>query len=420
MKLRRFAWLMAISVGPGAALAQFDSGSDGSDGQFFPVVNTTIDLSRAATASWDTPSPVPGRGVYDPQEWAVVFKYTTINVPAGVTVTFLNHPKGAPLVWLAQGDVTINGSVNLDGAVGMTGSVRAKPGPGGFAGGLGSFSVNPASAGQGPGGASTGLNNGVGGSHATLGSTGGCEGTQGPIYGNDELIPLIGGSGGSGSQQGRGGGAGAGAILLASSTRIELNGNVLARGGAGSGGSSSYGGGGGSGGGVRFIAPELTGTGLLLATGGAGGVDTAGFRCSGGGGSNGRIRLEADALTLTSSASPPATCGTPRPVFPPANAPSLRVVRVAGQAVPQDPDAGILSADVAMNDSDNPAVIEIEANNIPTGNIVHIRIIPEQGTVIELSSTPLFGSMAFSTATAQVELPQCRSEIQLKANWEPR
>ena len=103
---------------PCTTFADFDSGSDGSDGAFAPKFDTVIDLSLAATASWDTPSPVPGQGVYDPERWAVVFKYTTIDIPLGVTVSFTNHPSGAPVIWLASGDVTIAGEVNVNGEEG--------------------------------------------------------------------------------------------------------------------------------------------------------------------------------------------------------------------------------------------------------------------------------------------------------------
>ena len=48
--------LLVIGL-PSARGQGFDSGSDGSDGAFNPAENTEIDLSLAATASWDTPSP---------------------------------------------------------------------------------------------------------------------------------------------------------------------------------------------------------------------------------------------------------------------------------------------------------------------------------------------------------------------------
>ena len=79
-----------------AGQCMFDSMSDGSDGVFSPQFDTVVDLGFAATGSWDTPG--DGNGVYDPVRWVVVFKYTAINIPPGLTVTFINHPSGAPVV----------------------------------------------------------------------------------------------------------------------------------------------------------------------------------------------------------------------------------------------------------------------------------------------------------------------------------
>jgi hypothetical protein len=226
--------LGALAVLAAASLGVFNSGSDGSDGAFNPQFSVVIDLGNAATGTWDTPSAVAGNGVYDPTLWAVVFKYTTIDIPAKVTVTFINHPSGAPVVWLASGNVTISGSVKLDGANGGSSSMPfsyAEPGPGGFAGGvrLNASPSIPASAGFGPGGG---------------GQTE--DGTYWNSYGNVNILPLVGGSGGGGGyppQTGTGGGAGGGAILVASSGSITLNasGTMTADGGAGGGWTGSGG-----------------------------------------------------------------------------------------------------------------------------------------------------------------------------------
>ena len=118
--------------------------SDGSDGAFAPTSDVEIDLSLAATGPWTQMSTDPmnglgGPGVYDDSVWAVVFKYSSVDVPAGVTVTFKNHDSRAPVVWLVQGDVTIAGSVVLSGEhANLPGSFEpmyAEPGPGGFRGG---------------------------------------------------------------------------------------------------------------------------------------------------------------------------------------------------------------------------------------------------------------------------------------------
>ncbi len=98
---------------PVAASGQLTIPSDGSDGAFNPTANTTVDLSQAITGTWNQPG--TGAGVYDPSKWAVVFKYSEVNIPSGVTVSFTNHPSGAPVVWLVQNNVTVAGSVNLNG-----------------------------------------------------------------------------------------------------------------------------------------------------------------------------------------------------------------------------------------------------------------------------------------------------------------
>jgi len=82
-------------------------GADGSDGSLHVGANTIIDLSKAPSATWDTASSPSGNngsnagnGVYDPTQWAVVFKYASVTVEAGATLTFVNHPTRAPVVWL--------------------------------------------------------------------------------------------------------------------------------------------------------------------------------------------------------------------------------------------------------------------------------------------------------------------------------
>ena len=115
---------MVLSVCEWALADDCPSGSDGSDGaldcaalgcppgcdESNPCM-VEIDLSQALTGAWDTqiPKESQGVGIYDSQQWALVFKYTTINIPAGVTVTFKNHASRAPVFWLASGDVIVEG-----------------------------------------------------------------------------------------------------------------------------------------------------------------------------------------------------------------------------------------------------------------------------------------------------------------------
>ena len=116
MKHKTTSLLLAAFFGALTAHAQLSIPSDGSDGAFNPTTNVEIDLGLATTALWNSPG--SGNGVYDTEKWAVVFKYSSVNIPAGVTVTFKNHPSYAPVVWLVQGNVTIAGELNL----GKTGS----------------------------------------------------------------------------------------------------------------------------------------------------------------------------------------------------------------------------------------------------------------------------------------------------------
>lgn len=267
MVTRVLAVLCAV-VPCGIAMGEgFISGSDGTDGDLIVAGNFVIDLGAAEFGPWDT-TPGLGNGVYDPDLWAVVFKYSTIDVTSG-TVTFINHPSGAPVVWLAQGSVFIGGTVNLDGTDGVGGGSPFQyqnPGPGGFAGGTAATGNFALSSGFGPGGGGPCGSDGSG-SHATAGS-----GSAGHLYGTIDVQPLIGGSGGAGRGAGaniaRGAGGG-GAILIASSDAIEIAGSITARGGTGAlvfGGDND--GWSASGGAIRLIANEILGSGSLTATGG--------------------------------------------------------------------------------------------------------------------------------------------------------
>jgi len=124
-------------------------GANGSDGALNITTDTVIDLSQAVTGVWDADNTAnAGKGVYDPDKWAVVFKYSSVTVAATKTVTFINHPSRAPVVWLVNGNVTINGTVSLNGANGANNNPSlmvpnlAEGGPGGFRGGSGYFSIS--------------------------------------------------------------------------------------------------------------------------------------------------------------------------------------------------------------------------------------------------------------------------------------
>lgn len=381
------------------ASSAFSSGSTGTDGAFHPITSTLIDLTLAGTGS--------GTGGVDSAHGAIVFNYTTIQVDSGITVTFKRHPLGLPVVWLASGDVTINGTVDVSGANGIVNDpndLYSNPGPGGFQGGRAmSPNGNQGGSGLGPGGGNVASASAGGGGFGTPGS--GASGTGGGTYGNIQCLPLIGGSGGAaGYLPGWTGGGGGGAILLASSGNIvmQLRGIIKAN-----GGNPAVSGGGGSGGAIRLIANNASGPGALRAIGGT-------FYSGG----NGRIRVEAFNIDLPDTGIPKWTLSTaPGPVFPDPSAPTLRATFVDGTPVPLYPYAGIATTDVLIADT-AAVTINIDATNIPPGTTVKVFIIPDGGLRTSVTSTPLSGDLAHSTATAAAIFPNGkRCEVFLKANF---
>ena len=378
MKTKILAISLAAAMSSSAAIIV--PGANGTDGALNITADTEIDLSQAITAAWDSNNTANmGKGVYDATKWAVVFKYSSVNVAVGATLTFKNHGSRAPVVWLVSGNVTIAGTVKLDGQNSITtGAARlAEPGPGGFRGGNTSGTVGTGSGpGFGPGGAQIvhnqrNLGNASYGSLAPTGSSN--------IYGNPSIIPLLGGSGGSGAggDQGYGlneqdgGAGGGGAILVASANGITINGLISARGGDDSNRVWPYTTGSGSGGGIRLLSDSLTGAGEISAIGGV--------ALKGG---NGRIRLER-VSNNTSMAVVPApsvvdlSAGASALLWPPTGAPEVKIISLGGQPAPADPKSGFgtSGADVSIpTATTTPAVIE--TTNVEQASQVKVRITP--------------------------------------------
>jgi len=414
--MRNLSALLAcvVLVAPGGeVLAQgFSSGSTGADGAL----------------AFD---PAAGTVVFDPQTFVPpldpdgdnVYHFTTITVPAGVTVRLASGvlPEARPVVWLASGAVTIDGVLDLNGQDGHSNAstpLPAVPGAGGYSGAPGGTGAKAPQAGNGPGGGRTAPGkHGGGAGHAVSGGETASTGAAGGTYGNEFLLPLVGGSGGaggafSGFSNGSGGGAGGGAILIASSTSIAVNGAITARGGNSGVCTQSIGdfcGGAGSGGAIRLVAPSIAGSGSLTATGGPG-------RSANGGGT-GRIRLEAFTLSLTAM-NPAPSVASPGLVFLPATAPAVRVVRVGGVDVTASPTGSFVTADVAI-DAAAPVAIEIEARNVPPGTIVQLTLDPETGSPVTVNTTPLQGTAALSTASATATFPHGFTRLFVKASWTP-
>jgi hypothetical protein len=342
MKLQAFFISLLVA---GVALSQsFSSGSTGADG--------ALELTNAGTVDFDP------HGFRRPPNTTRddVFYFTTIHIAKDVVVKLSSKSLSGPVFWLAQGQVQIDGIVDLSGANG--GRTPSTAGAGGFPGG----SVGK----QG---------------YGTLGFT--------P---NAFLVPLVGGLGGNGGDT-QGGGAGGGALLIASSASITVNGAILANGG------SSLDGAGGNGGAIRLVAPVIEGRGSLAAKGGQPG------------GAGGRIRFEAFKNQFTGTFNETAFAfGRPFGLFlPPTPPPSVRIVSIDGSAV-STPDINV----------SQPAskLVVVEAHNIPPSTVVVLECFSERGALTTVATMPLEGIFERSLATASLTFPSGLSHCYAQAHWQ--
>ncbi len=411
-KLVISAALTALALTSRPAFAQtFNSGSTGADGAFSPTTSTTLTL--------------PPDGV---------FNFTTITIPAGVTVTFARNAANTPATLLASGNVTIAGTIAVSGSPGGTGvspgtilaSNAGAGGPGGFDGGDGADGIvsTTGGAGLGPGGGAGGLapstvGGGGGGGFVVAGGNGGAVSTFAPAttpgggaYGTLTLLPLIGGSGGGGGgavfgNTGGGAGGGGGALLIASSGTITFTGTLLAKGGQGGGPSANISGtgqgGGGSGGAIRLVATVITGSGGTINVSGGPGVGNS-FAFSGTG-SAGRIRVEVYSNTATINFAQVPSIDQPGALALPGT-PSLTITSVAGVAAPASPTGAYATPDITLPaGTANPMTIGLAAVSIPLGTTVTVTVKPLDGAASSATSTPLAGALAASTATASLTIP---------------
>jgi hypothetical protein len=400
--------LTAITVSGGHALAQtFNSGSTGADGAFNPTTNSTLAL--------------PPNGI---------FNFTTINIPVGVTVTFTRNATNTPVTLLASGNVTIAGTINLNGGAGRDASTGTTivpnggaGGPGGFGGGDGADGITTTTggAGLGPGGGAGGHyeasfqigSGGGGGSFGTAGASSGRGATPGATYGVQTLLPLIGGSGGGGGAvtfgfTAAGGGGGGGAILVAASGTLSFTGSINANGGNGgthlTTTNATGAGAGGSGGAVRLVATTIIGGGGSISVMGGSSVCTFNHNCGGSGGS-GRIRIEAYTNTAIINFAQVPSVSQPGAVALP-SAPTLRITSVAGVAAPAAPTGSFTTPDILVPaGTANPMTIGLASTNIPLGTTVTVTRKPLNGEVELATSTPLSGTLSASTATASLTIP---------------
>jgi len=388
-------WIgLILSAWAGAVSGQtFSSGSTGADGAFSPTANTVV--------------PLPADGVLN---------YTTVTIPAGVTVTFQRNAANTPVTLLTTGDVTISGTINVGGSQGGNENTSSNiaaagglGGPGGFRGGNGGVAGGASPThGQGPGGG------------APNGATAAEYGAPSAFV---TLFPLFGGSGGGGanppgSGTGVAGGGGAGAIVIASSSKIVISGSVVANGGAsgnrGSGSCSSP----GSGGAIRLVAPQISGGGSVQANAGANGQNNCGTANAG------RIRVEAFTLGFTGTYSPAASQSVvPGPVAAASNPalvnlPTLAVTSVDGVAAPALPAGSYTAADVSLpQGTSNPVAVTIAATNTPVPASITLRLMPQTAgaTTINVAAGNHTGTFASSSATANVTFPA--GQVSLIQAW---
>ncbi len=321
-----------------AAFGQtFSSGSTGADG--------VLDLTAG-----DRVVQLPDSGILN---------YTTVNIPAGKTLTFGMNVRNTPVVMLAQGAVVVSGLINLD-ASGRT------PGPGGFYGGTTGLP------GFGPGG-------GEGGNTTSRGN-----GVAGRWIGPLSLVPNIGGSGAGANSSGYGngicysfeGGGGGGAITIASSVSIVISGGTIStRGQQNSCGST------GADGAVRLVSNLINVSGSLT-----GAV----------------IRVEAplNALTYTGGGTPPVR-STINPVIVLTNPPVLDIISIGGYPVPSYSGSSFSTIDLLLpSQLADPIPVVVRGTNVPVGSSVKIAF---SGSASATSTTAILaGTNASSTATVYV------------------
>jgi hypothetical protein len=367
---------LALLAAASTALAQFDSGSDGSYGPI-DVTSGTVSLE------------MPPDGI---------FHATTVNVASGATLKFNRNARNTPVYLLATGDITVAGTIDGSGANGTSvPPAGGKGGPGGFDGGTPGYgSVSPGG-GKGPGGAGATPLNVAGGRGAYRTRTGGDApvASDGMTYGSPLLVPMVGGSGGGGTtgEPGWGGGGGGGAILLASNTRVHITGVVRANGGWGQFQQI----GAGSGGAVRAVAPIVSGSGvvdvLALLN------DPSGNRAG-----QGRVRMDAidrSQMSLILRPVEAASIGSYMVVFPP-SAPRLDVIEAGGTVIAEGGDPALV---ILPFGTDPEQTVTVQATDF-TGEVpITVALIPESGDRIEYDDCIDMGGNSVAQLVVPVTFP---------------
>jgi hypothetical protein len=396
--MRLFLSCLILALLAGIAQAQpqtFSSGSTGADGALTYAANLGL--------VYFPPSGLAARTNN-------IYNFTTITIGAGTTVRLSGWVFKGPVYWLASGDVTISGTLDLSGQPGHPSnnpSLRApsEPGAGGYSGGVASTPVTGqnATAGSGPGG---GLAAGFEPSQPDSGQ-------GGTFSGGTYLQPLIGGSGGGGgcapgspniNNSCTGGGAGGGAILIASSTQITVTGLIDASGGAGP---INYGGA-GSGGAVRLVANAITESNINVGGAGChGGCDAKGN------GGDGIARLEAFNQVVPHGEGRTFLVSIPYNLALPVGGPStLSVTSINGVSINANP----FSFPDTTIATGTAVPVVISGVNIPSGTTGNLYIFSEN-TPDQVIPFTLTGTPQSTSATVNVPYPAGGSRGFAKAIW---
>lgn len=365
--------------------ASIDVSSDGSDGVFNPPsTNTLIDLSLATTGAWNqNNSANAGNGVYDRDKRAVIFKFSSVTIGSGKTVSFKNHPARVPVVLLVQNDVFIVGSLSLAGRTVAGNTSYQEPGPGGTRGGPNAWFAAGLGIGGGEG---SYFGNAAAGSFAST-------------YGNPSCLPLYGGSGAGGqwSQNGAGGG---GAILIAAGGTISVTGAISANSLAA-----------GSSGAIRLVADTITGSGTISAS------------------NDGRIRLEANTVTGTFFTNPqtaPVLPTVPVTLWPSEDNrfPVVKIVSIDGVSAPVFATGAPMDvqADVDITKPANQAsTIRLQTQRFSASGVVKIRAAGKTSSAAILSdaATLISGDENAAVWEVSVTLPEGFTCLQAIATHTP-
>lgn len=254
-------------------------------------------------------------------------EYTDVTVSGTLTAKAWDGSVGGIIVFMANGKVTVSGSITAAGKGFIAAGGQGDDGDAGEgtagAGVANQVTQNGSGAGggkRGPDGGHVEGGHGGGGGNSTDGESAlyrnTAQGGQGGASsGSSDLSTMtFGGAGGtggasnSGAQSGRAAGRGGGIIAIFCST-LEVSGSMSVNGDAGTSSNDAGGAGGGGAAGSIYVqcVSAVLGSGLLTALGGAGGSCTGPFAGGAGSGSTGRIGVFACSISGTTN---PTNSGT--------------------------------------------------------------------------------------------------------------